>query len=91
MYRATMLSGVEDAAPGIYPFEGPDDLFGATADKIVRTFFEHVDKDIFHHHVDYEVYAVSKSKDGALVSAMGALMMANGSELPFLLRISPQP
>ncbi len=90
VYRATMLSGVDDNSPGSYTFEGADDLFDATADKIVRAFFEHVDKDIFHHHVDYEVYAVSKSKDGALASAMGALVMANGSELPFLLRISPQ-
>ncbi len=87
-YRATMLSGAEDSLPGSYPFEAPDDLFGATADKIVRTFFEHVDKDIFHHHVDYEVNAATKSKDGATVSALGALVMGNGSELPFVLRIT---
>jgi len=87
-YRATMLSGVEDSNPGSYPFEAPDDLFNATADKIVRAFFEHVDKDLFHHHVDYEVNAATKSKDGAMVSAIGALVMHNGSELPFILRIS---
>ncbi len=91
VYRATMLSGVEDSARGSYPFEAPDDLFSTTADKIVRKFFEHVDKDIFHHHVDYEVNAASKSKDGATVTAMGALIMKNGSELPFVLRISLQP
>jgi len=90
-YLATVLSGVEDATPGFYPFEAPDDLFSATADKIVRKFFEHVDKDLFHHHVDYEVNAATKSKDGTTVTAMGALVLGNGSELPFLLRISPQP
>ena len=83
--------GPPTALPGSYPFEAPDDLFSATADKIVRKFFEHVDKDIFHHHVDYEVNAASKSKDGGTVTAMGALIMANGSELPFVLYISPQP
>lgn len=89
-YRATMLSGADDGLPGSYPFEAADDLFQATADKIVRAFFEHVDKDIFHHHVDYEVNAASKSKDGATVTAMGALTMRNGSELPFVLRITPE-
>jgi hypothetical protein len=87
-YRATMLSEAENSMPGSYPFEAPDDLFDATADKIVRTFFEHVDKDVFHHHVDYEINGATKSKDGTCVSAMGALMMHNGSELPFVLRIS---
>jgi hypothetical protein len=86
-YRTTLLSGAADAMPGSYPFEAPDNLFDATADKIVRAFFEHVDKDVFHHHVDYEVNAATKSRDGATVSAMGALVMANGSELPFVLRI----
>jgi hypothetical protein len=85
-----MLSGSEDGVPGSYPFQAPDDLFQASADKIVRAFFEHVDKDIFHHHVDYEVNAASKSKDGGTVTAMGALMMTNGTELPFVLHISPQ-
>ena len=89
-YKATMLSGTEDGLPGSYPFEAPDGLFGSTADKIVRKFFEHVDKDVFHHHADYELNAVSKSKDGNTVTAMGALIMENGSELPFALRISPQ-
>jgi len=88
VYRATMLSEAEDSLPGSYPFEAPDDLFQSTADKIVRAFFEHVDKDIFHHHVDYEINAAAKSKDGRTVTAMGALIMHNGSELPFVLRIS---
>lgn len=88
-YQATMISGAEDTLPGSYPFEAPYDLFNATGVKIVRKFFEHVDKDIFHHHVDYELNGVSKSKDGKSVMAMGALIMENGSELPFVLRISP--
>ena len=87
-YKATMLNGAEDSLPGSYPFEATDDLFEATADKIVRAFFEHVDKDIFHHHLDYEVNAASKSKDAKSVMAMGALIMENGSELPFLLHIA---
>ncbi len=87
-YNATMISGTEDSIPGSYPFEGPEDLFEATSDKIVHAFFKHVDKDIFHHHVDYEVNAVSRNKDTGTVLAMGALVMANGSELPFVLRIS---
>jgi len=37
-----MISGAEDTVLGSYPFEGPDDLFDASGDKIVRKFFEHV-------------------------------------------------
>lgn len=87
-FQATMISGGEDALPGCYPFEAPADLFNATGDKIVRKFFEHVDKDIFHHHVDYELNGVFKSKDGKAVMAMGALILEHGSELPFVLRNS---
>lgn len=35
--------------------------------------------------------AVSKSEDGATATAIGALMMGNGSQLPVALGISRQP
>ncbi len=87
-YNAKMLSDAEDSVPGHYPFEASEELFEESADKIVRTFFQHVDKDIFHHHIDYELNAALKSKNGKAVKAMGSIIMKGGSHLPFVLLIS---
>ncbi len=87
-YNAKMLNDAQEGVPGSYPFEAPEGLLTKAADEVVRKFFEHVDKDIFHHHVGYEINAAIKSKDGKTVTAMGALDMKGGSHLPYLLIIS---
>lgn len=86
-YQAQMLNTSEGSIAGSYPFDAPEDLFGKSSDQIVRKFFEHVDKDIFHHHVDYEINAAFKNKDGSAVTAMGSLVLKDQSHLPFLLLI----
>lgn len=55
---------------------------------MVRAFFEHVDKEILHEHVDFEMNAAFKSRDGNAVTAMGALILKDDGHLPFLLLIS---
>lgn len=87
-YQAKMLNTARGEVAGLYPFEGPDDLFEHTSDQIVRKFFEHVDRDIFHHHVDYEINAAFKNNDRNAVTAMGSLILGDRSHLPFLLLIS---
>ena len=86
-YQARMLNSVNDGIAGLYPFDAPDDLFSESADTIVRRFFEHVDRDIFHHHVGYEMNAAFRNKDGT-ITAIGSLLLKNDAHLPFLLLIS---
>ncbi len=86
-YQARMLNTTQGSEDGTYPFEAPEELFEAPADQIVRTFFDHVDREIFHHHVDYEMNAAFKNKDRNAVTAMGSLIMSDQSHLPFLLLI----
>ncbi|MEM6461011.1 MAG: hypothetical protein AAF724_03765 [Pseudomonadota bacterium] len=88
IYHAKMLNATRGGEAGEYPFEGPDDLFNKTSDQVVRAFFLHVDRDIFHHHVDYEINASFKSKEGDAVTAMGSLILNDQSHLPFILLIS---
>lgn len=87
-YQAKMLNTTRGDVAGSYPFEGPEDLFAKTSDQIVRLFFEHVDRDIFHHHIDFEINAAFKNKGGDAVTAMGSLILDDNSHLPFLLLIS---
>ncbi len=86
-YQAKMMNTVHGEVAGSYPFEAPDDLFDMKPDQIVHRFFEHVDKDIFHHHVDYEINAAFKNKHGDAVTAMGSLHLKADGHLPFLLLI----
>ena len=87
-YQAKMLNTARGDVEGSYPFEAPESLFAQSSDKIVRAFFEHVDKDIFHHHVDYEINAAFKNQERNAVTAMGSLIMKGNDHLPFLLLIS---
>jgi len=87
-YQAKMLNTARGDLAGSYPFQAPENLFDQTADQVVRRFFEHVDKDIFHHHVDYEINASFKNKHGNAVTAMGSLILEHDGHLPFLLLIS---
>ena len=87
-YQAQMLNTAEGSIAGSYPFDGPEELLDQTADQVVRVFFEHVDRDIFHHHVDYEMNMAFKSKGGDAVTAMGSLILRDNAHLPFMLLIS---
>jgi len=76
-YVATIIDG-ESGGEGRYDFEGPDDLLNQTPVRVVRTFMEHVDKDLFPRQlVDYELNAAFKSPHkqlGSVITAMGIMI-----------------
>ena len=89
-YRARMMDA-ETGGEGIHDFEGPDNLFDRSPVTVVRTFFEaEREHDIAHTIEDYELNAAMKNKERKTVTALGSLLLTDGSELPFLLVIAPK-
>lgn len=87
-YFARMLDA-ETGGEGRFRFDGPADLMSKTADEIVATFFEHVDKDVLRHHADWEINGVMKNRERRVVTAMGSLIPEkNDPPMPFLLMIA---
>jgi hypothetical protein len=89
-YRAVMLDA-ETGGEGRYTFSYPGDLMHETADEVIHQFFNHVDKAIFTHHVDYEINSAFKNKDRRIVTGLGSLIVEHSGkseDLPFLLMIS---
>jgi hypothetical protein len=87
-YSARMLDA-ETGGEGQYDFKGPDDLFHKTADEIVTTFFDYVEKDVLRQHVDWELNGVMKNTQRGVVTAMGTLIPGDGgTPLPFLVMIA---
>jgi hypothetical protein len=89
---ATFYARMLDAATngeGAYSFEGPEDLMKRTADEIVTTFFDYVEKDVLKTHADWEINGVMKNKERRIVTAIGSLIAEkNDPPMPFLLLIS---
>jgi hypothetical protein len=78
-YYAKMIDG-QTGGEGSYQFDGADNLMSLTADEIVSTFFDHVERDVLQRHSDWELN---------VVTALGSLVPANGGDpSPFLLMIS---
>ena len=89
-YYARMLDA-ETNGEGAYMFEGPADLLRKTADEIVTTFFDFVEKEVLKSHADWEINGVMKNKERGIVTAIGSLIPEkNDPPLPFLLLISDQ-
>ncbi|MDX2263740.1 MAG: hypothetical protein NW215_02030 [Hyphomicrobiales bacterium] len=89
-YGARMLDAAT-GGEGSYTFHYDGDLFKETADEVIHQFFEHVDKTVFAHHVDYEINASFKNKERRVVTAIGSLIIVRGGkeeEMPFLLMVS---
>ncbi len=89
-YSAKMLDAAT-GGEGSYTFQYDGDLFKETADEVIHQFFEHVDKNIFARHVDYEVNAAFKNKERRIVTAIGSLIIERSGkeeEMPFLLMVS---
>lgn len=89
-YRAVMLDGAT-GGEGRYTFTYSGDLMKETADEVIHQFFQHVDKAVFSHHVDYEINSAYKNKDRRVVTGLGSLIIeraGKAEELPFLLLIS---
>ncbi len=89
-YYARMLDA-ETNGEGAYTFEGPADLMRKTADEVVSTFFDYVEKELLKRHADWEINGVVKNKERGIVTAIGSLIPEkNDPPLPFLLLISDQ-
>ena len=87
-YQAKMMNTAAGSIAMSYPFDAPEGLFERTSHEVVRRFFEHVDKDVFQHHADYEINAAFKNKHRDAATAVGSLILDNDAHLPFLLLIS---
>jgi len=88
MFYARMMDA-KTGGEGSYSFEGPDDLMSRTADEIVTTFFDHVDKEVLHNDADWEVNGLMNSREHKVVTALGTLIaQKDDAPVPFLLMIS---
>jgi hypothetical protein len=89
-YQARMMDAAT-GGEGSYSFHYSGDLMRETADEVIHQFFQHVDKTVFAHHVDYEINAAFRNKDRRVVTAIGSLIIelsGKREEMPFLLMIS---
>jgi hypothetical protein len=88
----TYFARVMDAqtgSEGNYKFDGPPDLMGRTADEIVNMFFDEVNHEVLHGHVDWELNAVMNNRERRVVTAIGSLIpRRDDPPIPFLLMIS---
>jgi hypothetical protein len=88
----TYFARIMDAETGSeagYKFDGPPDLMSRTADEIVGTFFDELDREVLHDHLDWELNAVMNNRDRRVVTAIGSLIPEkNDPPIPFLLMIS---
>jgi len=87
-FHARMMDA-STGGEGAYEFEGPENLFSKTADEIVSTFFEHIERDVLKNHADWEINGVLKNKERRVVTAIGSLIpSADDAPMPFLVMIS---
>lgn len=79
----------ETGGEGAYTFDGPADLMSKTADEIVAAFFDEVEAEVLHKHVDWELNGILKNKEREVVTAIGSLISGKGdAPMPFMLMIS---
>ena len=88
-YRARLIDAVSDGE-GVHRFEGPEDLMEDTPVRVVRVFFEHVDRAALPAgHVDWELNAAFKNRERGVVTCMGSFHFDGQPPAPFLLMIAP--
>lgn len=88
VYRARMLDAL---TPGedTYEFQARDDLMNDTPVRIVRAFFETIDRSLIPVvHVDWEVNAAFKVADRGVACVMGLLHLKEGAPVPFTVFVS---
>jgi hypothetical protein len=88
-FRAAFMSA-DTGGSATYEFQAESDLFGQTADAIVRRFMEHMNGRLEGESpLNYEIDSAIKKDSRQIVLATGSLLLQKG-ELPFLLMISPE-
>ncbi|WP_172298623.1 hypothetical protein [Pseudoruegeria sp. HB172150] len=86
-YTASLMHGNRDAE-GVRTFEGPEDLMSQSPVRVMRAFMDWVDAHSGLDHIDFELNAAMKSKDGKTVTALGNLIFDGNSEQPFICMIT---
>ena len=88
-YHARLMDA-DSGSEGAYDFEERDDLLDGTPVRVVRAFFEYIDRAVLNkRYIDYEINAAFKSGDRGVVTCMGSLhLKGDEGQTPFLLMIS---
>lgn len=89
-YRARMIDA---STPGedTYEFDARDDLMSDTPVRIVRAFFETVERSLIPvEHIDWEVNAAFKSTEHKVACVMGVLHAKTGAPVPFAVFVGPK-
>lgn len=86
-YQATFMHGNREAE-GRHTFEAADDLMTHSPATVMRTYMEWLDAHGGVGHVDYELNAAMKSKDGKTVTTLGQLIFHGTDHQPFICMIS---
>ena len=88
-YRARIIDAVTPTE-SVQDFEGADDLMQDTPVRVVRVFFENVDREaLLTKHVDWELNAAFKNAERGVVTCMGSFHLdGDKPTAPFLLMIS---
>ncbi|ARE41247.1 hypothetical protein RGUI_3106 [Rhodovulum sp. P5] len=86
-YQAILMHGGREAE-ATREFDGPDDLMAGSPAAVMRTYMEWVDAHAGVGHVDYELNAAMKSKDGRVVTTLGSLIFHGNDHQPFVCMIS---
>ena len=88
LYRARIMEAV-NGETGAYEFDGAEDLMDDTPVRVVRAFFEHVDRAKLPPHADWELNAAFKNRERGVVTCMGSFHLgAEQPPAPFLLMIT---
>ena len=87
-YRARLIDSTSDAE-SVHDFDAPDDLMEETPVRVVRSFFEHIDRAALPAgHVDWELNAAFKNRERRVVTCMGSFHFEGQPAAPFLLMVS---
>ena len=87
-YRARITDAVTPTE-GVHDFEASDDLMHDTPVRVVRAFFENVEREaLLTTHEDWELNAAFKNAERNVVTCMGSFHIADQPTAPFLLMIS---
>ncbi len=86
-YQAVLMHGKRDAE-GNHPFEAAEGLMQHSPARITRTFMEAMEAVSGVGHIEYELNATMKSRDGKIVTALGNLVFHGDDVQPFIVMIS---
>lgn len=83
-----VIMGYASGGESTYEFEAGDNFLDMPVDEVVAVLMQQIDqRKILKEPVRYELNSANRYLENQLVSAMGALLMNDGSRLPFMAMI----